>query len=275
MTTYYLTNDNNSANVDILLSYPQIANSDFVIYGNLGSDTLTSGQGNDIVYGGNATAVVNADGSYANDGNDVLKGGKGNDTLEGGTGGDTYKFAVGDGIDSVTDANFFIEATDVIEFSDVASTAALYSYLGDDLIIKYGTSDQLTVKNYFTPSGRIEQIKFSNGTVLTPAQIYSSLGLIYEQENTIKGTGVSEALVGMSGKMNVIAGFNGDDTIVGAEKRDEVYGGLGNDSLSGLAGNDYLDGGDGNDSIDAGADNDRLFGGAGNDVLMGGLVKTL
>ena len=128
---------------------------------------------------------------------------------------------------------------------------------------------------YFTPSGRIEQIKFSNGTVLTPAQIYSSLGLIYEQENTIKGTGVSEALVGMSGKMNVIAGFNGDDTIVGAEKRDEVYGGLGNDSLSGLAGNDYLDGGDGNDSIDAGADNDRLFGGAGNDVLMGGLVKTL
>lgn len=270
MTMYYLTNDNNSASLEVPLLYPQYVNDSFILVGNLGSDTLTSGNANDTVYGGNSAPVVNADGTYANDGNDVLKGGQGNDVLEGGTGSDTYKFSIGDGSDSITDANLFVDATDVIEFSDVASTAVLYSYSGDDLIIKYGTSDQLTVKNYFAPSGRIEQIKYSNGIVLTPAQIYSSLGMVYELENTIKGTGVADVITGVSGKMNVIAGFNGDDTLVGAERRDEVYGGLGNDSLSGLVGNDYLDGGDGNDYLDGGADNDKLFGAAGNDVLAGG-----
>ena len=273
MTTYYLTNDNNSASLEVPILYPQFVDSDFVLVGNLGSDTLTSGNANDTVYGGSSTPVVNADGTYANDGNDVLKGGKGNDVLEGGTGSDTYKFSIGDGSDSITDANLFVDATDVIEFSDVASTAVLYSYSGDDLIIKYGTSDQLTVKNYFTPSGRIEQIKFSNGIILTPAQIYSSLGMVYELENTIKGTGLNDVITGVSGKMNVMAGFNGDDTLTGAEKRDEIYGGVGNDSLTGLAGNDYLDGGDGSDNLDGGADNDKLVGGAGNDLLIGGTGK--
>ena len=84
MTMYYLTNDNNSASLEVPLLYPQYVNDSFILTGNLGSDTLTGGNANDTVYGGSSAPVVNADGTYANDGNDVLKGGKGNDVLEGG-----------------------------------------------------------------------------------------------------------------------------------------------------------------------------------------------
>lgn len=71
-----------------------------LIYGDKGDDTLQGGQGNDILNGGK--------------GNDLLIGGKGNDNLTGGKGKDRFRFAPGDGLDTITD---FTIGKDVIELS--------------------------------------------------------------------------------------------------------------------------------------------------------------
>jgi Ca2+-binding RTX toxin-like protein len=65
----------------------------------------------------------------------------------------------------------------------------------------------------------------------------------------------------------VIAGTEGDDTILGTEGDDVIFGLGGNDHLSGLAGNDELDGGAGDDVLEGGPGFDTLRGGEGNDSL--------
>lgn len=60
-----------------------------VIYGNNGNDTLMGDAGLDSLVGGN--------------GNDILVGGTGNDSLVGGANADIFKFAAGDGLDTVQD----------------------------------------------------------------------------------------------------------------------------------------------------------------------------
>lgn len=57
-------------------------------------------------------------------GNDVISGGTGNDTLLGGAGDDVYNFSIGDGFDSVTDA----EGVNKIIFKDVASDKVSFTY---------------------------------------------------------------------------------------------------------------------------------------------------
>jgi serralysin len=81
---------------------------------------------------------------------------------------------------------------------------------------------------------------------------------------------------------HVIAGYAGDDTLVGAYGADSIYGGSGNDWLYGMGGNDYLSGswghdvlsgGTGHDILSGGSGYDRLWGGTGDDDLYGGTGK--
>jgi uncharacterized delta-60 repeat protein len=67
-----------------------------------------------------------------------------------------------------------------------------------------------------------------------------------------------------------LQGDDGDDTLIGSNKRDDLQGNRGNDVLIGQAGDDSLDGGSGNDSLNGGDDYDKLRGGEGNDTLEGG-----
>jgi Ca2+-binding RTX toxin-like protein len=84
-----------------------------------GDDELSAGDGDDTLSGG-----LGADSMFAGDGNDDLDGGAGDDTLDGwagddmivggtgddlitgGDGNDTFTYAVGDGLDTITDFNF-------------------------------------------------------------------------------------------------------------------------------------------------------------------------
>lgn len=56
---------------------------DDTVYGGNGSDTIDAGDGSDLVYGGNGEDLI-----YAGDGNDIAYGNNGDDTLDGGAGDD-------------------------------------------------------------------------------------------------------------------------------------------------------------------------------------------
>ncbi|MRT54496.1 hemolysin [Xylella fastidiosa subsp. multiplex] len=213
--------------------------SDDTLIGNAGDDTLFGGTGNDMLSGGK--------------GADTLDGGSGNDTLNGGTGNNTYRFAIGVGVDRIEDSDSTPGNTDVVRFADVASTALTALERKDnDLVIKYGTGDQLTVIEYFNPnySGyKIEQFTFSDGVTWDEAAIKARVITNGDASN------------------NYLRGYNnGSNCIYGLDGNDEIYGGALDDMLYGGAGNDMLSGGKGADTLDGGSGNDVLYGGTGNDT---------
>ncbi|NVD98345.1 calcium-binding protein [Massilia sp. BJB1822] len=147
---------------------------DDLLFGGLGNDTLDGGVGNDLLYG--------------EAGNDSLRGGLGNDTLDGGAGDDVLE--VGPGLDLVLLRAGSGKDTLVLGINDKANMATvqfegilangLKSVVraGDDLVISYGTGDQLTApKVFLQPTTNPSQMLFADGQVLTPAQLlamYSS-----------------------------------------------------------------------------------------------------
>ncbi|WP_276525573.1 calcium-binding protein, partial [Xylella fastidiosa] len=95
------------------------------------------------------------------------------DVLYGGTGNDTYRFAIGAGVDRIEESDTTAGNTDVVRFADVASTALTALERKDsDLVIKYGTGDQLTISNYFySAEYKVEQFTFSDGVTWDEAAI--------------------------------------------------------------------------------------------------------
>ncbi len=108
------------------------------IYGGRGNDLISGGKGNDRLFGGTGNDLIYGDkgddtlrGNQGNDlldggkGNDLLIGGKGNDNLTGGKGKDRFRFAPGDGTDTITDfavGKDIIELSQGLKFSDLQIT---------------------------------------------------------------------------------------------------------------------------------------------------------
>jgi Ca2+-binding RTX toxin-like protein len=236
--------------------------------GGAGNDTLSGNLGNDLLLGGDGNDIL-----YGDPGNDALVGGKGNDTLYGGSspysdtitnGNDIYRFAKGDGVDTIIDYDTNANL-DTIEFTDVASTEVTLLNTGNDLVIRYGNGDQVTVVNQFNRqwSSGIEQVKFSDGVVWGIAEIRANVVMM--------GTAGNDTLNGAVDFANKTYGLDGDDVITGSGfYGDTLDGGAGNDTIDGSYGNDLLIGGEGNDSLNGNYDNDTLIGGHGNDTLNGG-----
>ena len=193
------------------------------------TNVLSGGAGNDTLYGGVW--------------NDTLIGGIGNDFMNGGAGNDLYTFSRGDGMDTITEGDPSIDSNDMVQFLDVKSTEiTALERRGYNLVLKYGTADQLTIRDYFYDShlNEIEQLKFSDGV------IWNHAGLL-AQTFTFTGAGDNE-------------------TISGGAMADRINGSMGNDFLDGLAGNDTLNSWDGNDTLSGGTGNDSLNGGTGNNL---------
>ena len=80
------------------------------VFSNWGDDTVIGGSGADSVYGGlGADSLSGGDGAdllAGQAGDDTIGGGAGNDLITGGDGTDTFTYAVGDGLDTITDFNF-------------------------------------------------------------------------------------------------------------------------------------------------------------------------
>jgi len=104
-------------------------------------------------------------------GNDTLEGGAGADVLDGGAGSDTFIFSLGDGQDEITDGRQASTDIEAIEFSNVAAADVSFSRPEgtDDLLLAYGSGDQVLVDGFFganTTDG-MAHFFFSDGVALT------------------------------------------------------------------------------------------------------------
>ena len=200
------------------------------------SDTLLSGNGNDMFFGiGGFDRVI---------------AGAGNDTAYVAEGGVIGVLQGGDGVDQLL----------LNDFSPWDRTVRLSG----------ASIDGFEVLSISSPSSSW----WLSNTVLTAAQfasfsvIQSGNGLLYQLTGADAGLyDLSVQTVTSLGRLN---GSSGADTLRGNANRNELEGRDGHDVIEGLGGDDRLDGGNGNDSIFGGNGNDALFGGAGDDWLDGG-----
>ena len=219
--------------------------------GGSGADLLQGGAGNDVLEGGN--------------GNDTLDGGAGNDSVAGGRGADTYQFGSGSGQDVISESGK--ADVDVLQLgAGITADGVTWVHHGDDLLLTLtGSSDTLRVVDHFSESeedGRIEQIRFADGTVL---------GFDAVRAKVMTGTAAADTLVGFS-TPDSLSGLDGNDTLEGGAGSDTLTGGGGNDSLRGGSGADVyrFDPGWGQDTIyDAGGNTDVVEFGAG--ITLAGL----
>jgi len=235
-------------------------------------DSITPTQGDDVLHGSKFDDIIDGNGGndriYGRGGNDVLIGGAGNDLLDGGPGNDelrggpdsdTYRFGRGDGHDTIIEDSWNAADVDRIELK--AGVTAENVHLKrvrdpknwwnvDDLVLTIvDTGETITVKKHFNESNRhaIEEIVFADGTVWDAEEIRSRV--------LIGGDGDDE-LYGFNNRDNVIAGGEGNDTLIGSNGNDTLIAGPGNDVLRGGRGSDvYRFGpGEGFNTIEEGYD---------------------
>jgi len=113
-----------------------------MLQGLAGVDTFNDTAGNNLLDGGLGNDIINA-----GSGNDLLIGGLGNDTITTGTGYDVIVFNKGDGQDIINasgDADNTLSLGGNFAYSDLSLTKST-----NDLILKVGTSDQITLKDWY------------------------------------------------------------------------------------------------------------------------------
>ena len=236
---------------------------DVVYYGRGGNDTLSGSEGNDELYGEDGNDAL-----FGNEGNDLLVGGRGDDELSGSRGDDTYVFGKGDGSDVISECG----GIDTIQFGkgitpDDVDVKRVYKSGSDcgyalELSLK-GTSDKISVKNYFgyysysgfhkpSPESLIEKVVFANGTVWTQDTINSKV-------HNITGTEDGETIQAFDDDAVTYYGLGGNDNLYGSKSNDKLYGGAGNDRISGGEGDDLIVGGTGDDYLDGYYGNDTYI----------------
>ncbi|MEY4863984.1 MAG: hypothetical protein RLZ51_2079, partial [Pseudomonadota bacterium] len=256
----------------------------FVATGNLLSNVIVGGSGNDTLNGGL--------------GNDTLDGGVGLDVLVGGGGNDTYRVdAAGDlitelaggGVDTVvtvlaaytlgvelesltyngTDSFVGVGNAFANTLTGGAGNDSLRGGLGNDSLDGLGGNDTLVGDagndTFVVDSAGDVVIELTNGGTDNVRTGLSSY--------TLPGEVESLAYIGVAaftGTGNALA--NG---LVGGPAADLLSGGAGNDSLNGAAGNDTMDGGLGNDTYTVDAIGDVLieFAAGGLDTVRTTLVN--
>ena len=128
-------------------------------------------------------------------GADPLTGGTGNDALNGGAGQDTYRFALGDGIDTITDTGSDSGNEDKIAFGEDVNRdgTAIYSD-GTNLTVAYGETDRLVVSSQFSSSYGIEKMQSADGLFLTNGDINGIIQdmAAFAQTNGIPMTSVED-----------------------------------------------------------------------------------
>ncbi|MDR0702739.1 MAG: hypothetical protein LBF61_10130 [Azoarcus sp.] len=159
------------------------AGNDYFI-GGLGNDTLRGGEGNDVLDGGGDADTLYAsrgddvlyggegnDRLYGEAGNDVFRGGAGNDILTDTRGDETYRFAVGDGADTILDT----QGEDALIFENIDYTSLWFARTGVNgrnlEISVRGADDKVTITDWFLGASRqIEHIE-AGGYVLDGVEV--------------------------------------------------------------------------------------------------------
>jgi len=190
---------------DVILGFESLND---VITGLGGDDNLSGLNGNDTLFGGNGNDTLS--GGY---GNDVLDGGAGNDSLSDYSGASTYQFGRGYGEDVIY--NQFDNATNVDTLklgANIVATDLNLTRKNDDLKIRIiGTTDQITVANYFISGNQVDFITFADSSSWDVVTVTSKLSAFSDGDDIVNGT-------------------SGDDTLNGGLGADTLIGGLGNDT---------------------------------------------
>jgi len=201
----------------------------------IGSDLITTEQGN--------TAVLNVKLNSAPT-RDVSITFTSSDTTEGVISNATLKFTSANW--STAQKITVTGQNDALIDGDVAYTInAKLTTL--DVIYRNVSVAGLTLTNQDTPIAKVETI---NGT---------------DDTDIKQGTSAPSYILGKAGDDD-LSGGGGNDTIYGSYGSDLLFGEDDNDVLYGEQDADYLDGGTGNDTLDGGLGLDTLIGGAGNDT---------
>ncbi len=117
----------------------------------------------------------------------IMQGGTDNDWLRGGKGSNRYLFSSGDGVDNIMDDG----GMDIVQFISPGITphTLWLSRVNDDLQIRYGAGDCVTVKEHFVNENSIELIDIS-GWQLSGSSINRLVEIMAnfpfdEQQNTL------------------------------------------------------------------------------------------
>ena len=221
------------------------------MYGGSGDDTLLGRNGvnvlfgeggNDIIYDGDDGSYLSGgadnDMLYGGGGADILDGGAGDDYLQGDHGNDTYVFGKGydnDVINASSDDNT------VIIKGYTSSDMKLSRNIHNDLIMRFGSKDTLTVDHFFD---------YNSNRDFT---------FVFENESG-KSFGQYEITENRAVSFEPVVDTN-DSNWLGIYVNDNV-------EYHGLGGNDGIGAGNGNDILDGGSGNDNLMGGNGVDTYI-------
>lgn len=262
---------------------------DDIVEGGAGHDTVFGDDGDDYIAGA--------------DGNDVLSGGRGNDVVVGGTGNDLYKYARGDGRDTLFDAH--ADATTQVMFSGgewingyERSEGGQILYLGSAVDVEgydWNASTQTltrlvapSVSGVYTENAGDDTLEFGFGIDIEDVQLRRSngdleLALVHGpwdassfdaitdhitlREWFSTGAQIEHFVFIETGTIDVYAMALG---AVVTDGDDVVSGTTGKDWITGGLGDDELTGGAADDILSGNHGHDELDGGAGADVLFGG-----
>jgi len=286
---------------DVMQRVGQVTdNTQRVIFGSQGIDTINGANAADVLFGGA--------------GDDILTGNKGNDYLEGGKGNDTYVYNSGDGFDTILDTDgqgsIVIDNAPALaggnQYGDARvhqSADGLHTYtdvgngnmvIDGNILVQNWKAGDLGLNMSNTPQGDTVPLVANNITGdLAPILDASgnakadALGNLISDPNT-PAPGRADWLIGGGGN-DIIEGKAGGDIFEGNAGSDIIYADIqttaadaiaaGNqpnagtgskgDWLAGGYGNDTLIGSNANDVLSGGADSDLLIGGAGDDDIMG------
>lgn len=215
------------------------------LFGGGGADQylFRLGDGRDVVYDEEGAGAIRGSGDSLNDRLAKIANGQ---LARNWAGGGDYE--VNGSVKGGEDAIVFGTG---LSLQNIQMRRSSASGAGNDLIIalvSYDaagnailTGDELTIKDWFESSHRVEWLRFADGEDIR----------IGDMTSYIIGTG-------------------GSDVILGTYGADFLYGGAGNDEIRGLAGNDFGNGGSGDDFVAGDGDQDWVMGGSGNDQVLGG-----
>ena len=227
-----------------------------IIIGSIAGEWVFGSYQNDLIYGD-----AGNDELYGFNNDDLLDGGSGADYMKGGSGNDIYLLRRNSGHDVIdnTDSEFSYtscssQSNDIVVFEDVAvGDLQIIRRSGDDMQLKYGDNDSVTIKNVFVaPNCEIDAFHFADNVVLTTAQLFDEVELEATQ------LGAADDFARLS---------RYDEFLFAGDGRDTIDGAAGDDCLSGEHGDDLLFGNTGNDLLDGGSGNDLLIGGHGDDMI--------
>jgi Ca2+-binding RTX toxin-like protein len=256
---------------------------DDVILGGNAGDTITAGNGRNIIVGDHGTAVLDATGilrtietiAPATGGNDTISSGTGNDVVFGGAASDTVTIAGGNNIVVGDNGVASFDATGTLR--DIATQDAsiggddvINTGSGNDVVFAGAANDSITIAAgnnivvgdngvaSFDVAGTLRDIATQNPSIGGNDVINTGNG-----HDVIFG-GAANDTVNSTGGHNVILGDNGQATfsvsavLLDVTATDPSIGG--SDNITSGAGNDLIIAGTGSDTVSSGAGNDLIFG---------------